>query len=235
MFIDSIHSLSTREMNVFDFILNNLELVSSMSIKELSLKLGITEYSINKFCKKINVDTFENLTEILKEIVKSFSECSNSIFSNSIKDISNFTEKLNTLQLSQIGEIICISKNVVILFSNHSKLIASYLKEGLISLNINVKTTSSLRQLSKIKDIDLIIYISIGCSEMELNSPFENFSNKVTITISDRVTKKAHDNSSIFVHIPINKSFKNFNVNCTGLCFTYIDLILSKMIEINNK
>lgn len=234
MFIESVQSLSSKETYIFDFIASNINLVCSMNIKELSLKLNVTEYSINKFCKKINVDNFENLIEILKELLKNFSEYSNLTFKKSIENILNFTKQINEMQISKICDLILKYKNILILFSDSSKLIAQYMNQNLNSLEIFSKTTSSTKQIAKQKDINLIIYISSNSNEKTMTSTLKNIFNKVIITISDTMTKDAHDNSSIFVHLPSSKTLKNFNVNCNGLFFAYIDLIISKIIELMN-
>lgn len=234
MFNDFFHSLSDKEINIFNFISSNIIFVCEMNIKELSLKLNVTEYSINKFCKKINVDNFENLTSILKELLKSSSNSSNYIFENSIKTFSDFISKINESKITEICKLILKHKSISILFSDSSKQIANYLNQNLNSLNIDSKITSSPKQISKQKEIDLVIYIPTYLDEKSINTTLKYLSNKIVIIISDTITKEAHDNSSIYVHVENNKLFKNFNVHCNSIYFILLDLIISKLIELNN-
>lgn len=232
MFNDSFHSLSEKEIVIFNFISLNIHSVCEMNIKELSLKLDISEYSINKFCKKINVDNFENLKSILKELNATSINSSNLIFKDSLNGFSNFINKIDEINLINICNLILKDKNVSILFSDSSKIIAKYLDEGLKNLNIKTKLTSSPKQILKQKDCEIVIYISSLTNERTLNSTLEQLSNKSIITICDLVSRKAYDNSSMFVHIETNKLFKNFNTNSNCLYFVFFDLMFSKLIEL---
>ena len=79
----------------------------------------------------------------------------------------------------------------------------------------------------------LVIYIPTYFDEKSINTTLKYLSNKIVIIISDTITKEAHDNSSIYVHVENNKLFKNFNVHCNSIYFTLLDLIISKLIELN--
>lgn len=234
MFNELLPFLSDKETIIFNFISSNIGSICEMNIKELSLKLNITEYSINKFCKKLNIDNFENLISIIKEISETSSVYSNYIFKNSLEKFSNFISKLNEDKISKICKLILKHKSVLILFCNNSKNIAQYLEQNLTYLNITSKLTSSTKQITKQKDIDLVIYISNNIDEKIINSSLKNMSNKIVITISNTIIKEVHDNSSIFIHIDDNKLFKNFNTNCSSIYFMFLDLIISKLIELIN-
>lgn len=234
MFNDFLPFLSDKETIIFNFISSNIGSIYEMSIKELSLKLNVTEYSINKFCKKLNIDNFDNLLSIIKEISESSSIYSNHIFKNSIEKFSNFISKLNESQITKICELILKYKYPLILFCNNSKNIAQYLEQNLNYLNIKSKLTSSTKQVAKQKDIDLIIYISNNNDEKIINSTLKSIQNKTIITISNTIIKEAHDNSSIFIYIDDNKLFKNFSTSCNSMYFILLDLIISKLIELIN-
>lgn len=234
MFNDILPFLSDKENIIFDFISSNVVQVCKMNIKELSLKLNVTEYSINKFCKKLNVDNFENLISIIKEISESSSVYSNYIFKNSLDKFSNFISKLDESQILKICDLILNHKSIFILFCNNSKTVAQYLSQNLNSLNIKTKLTSSSKQITKQKDIDLIIYISNNIDEKIITSTLKSITNKIIITISNSIVKEALSSSSIFVHIDDNKLFKNFDTNCNGVYFVFFDLIISKLIELTN-
>lgn len=234
MFNDFLPFLSDKETIIFNFISSNIESIYEMSIKELSLKLNVTEYSINKFCKKLNIDNFDNLLSIIKEISESSSVYSNHIFKNSIEKFSNFISKLNESQITKICELILKYKSPLILFCSNSKNIAQYLEQNLNYLNIKSKLTSSTKQVAKQRDIDLIIYISNNTDEKIINSTLKSIQNKTIITISNTIIKEAHDNSSIFIYIDDNKLFKNFSTNCNSMYFIFLDLIISKLIELIN-
>lgn len=234
MFNDFYNSLSEKEKYIFDFISANTLLVSKLSIKELSLKLNVTEYSINKFCKKINIDNFDNLNSILKIFSKNYIDSSNYIFKNSLEIFSSFIEKINEIKIQKIADLILKYNSVSILHSESSKIISQYAEQKLKSLNLGISTTSSQKNLSKNKDIDLIIYISVNSDETSIKNTLKNLNEKITIIISDTILKEAHDKSHVFFYIDNNKIFNNFNISSDSLYFILIDLIISKIIELSN-
>ncbi len=234
MFNDFIHSLSDKEMIIFNFISSNVTSVCDLNIKELSSKLKISEYSINKFCKKLNVDNFENLSSVIKEISRNYSKSSNFLFRNTLDSYTNSINKLDEDKISEISKLIFKYQNILVLFSQSSRLVAKYLLQNLDNLNINCKCTSSSKQISRYKELNLILYLDYQVDGGDIEYVFENFPNKTIIIISDNVTKNIHDNCSIFIHIENQKMFRNFNTNCNGLYFIFCDLIISKIIELSN-
>lgn len=236
MFNDFYYSLSEKEVIIFNFISSNIAQICNMSIKELSLKLSITEYSINKFCKKLNVDNYENLTSILKDISKDSLDSSSYIFKNSLDIFSSFVKKINESQIEKMCNLILKYDSVLILFSDSSKLVAQYLNEKLNDLNINARIISSAKQILKQKESELIIFIGTCVDENSMKKNIHTLSNKIVITILDKIIKEIHDNSTIFVYIDNNKLYKNFNLYCTSPYFIFCDLVISKLIELcNNK
>lgn len=234
MFNDFSSSLSQKEMYIFEFISSNIFLVSKMSLKELSLKLNVTEYSINKFCKKINVDNFGNLISILKDFSKGSMDSSNYIFKNSIEMFSVFVERFDEIKIEEIANLILKYNSFCILHSDSSKIISQYAEQKFKNLNFKISTSSTPKNLSKNKNVNLIIYISVDSDELSIKNTLKFLSNKIVITISDKLFKEVHDNSHIFFYIDSNKIFKNFNLTSDCLYFVFLDLLISKIIEASN-
>ena len=234
MFSDFFHSLSNKEISIFNFISSNIIKVSNMSLEELSLKLNISENSIDKFCKKLNIDNFENLNSVLKEILKNYSESSNFIFKNYINGLSNFINKIDENKISKMCKLILKHRNLILLSIEYLKPISKYASHNLKILDINCKIMSSYKQIYRQKDFDLIFYIPSHSDEKNMDLIFKSFSNKIVVIISETVIKNAHDNCSVFIHLENQKTFKNFNVKCTGMYFVLFDLVISKLIELSN-
>lgn len=234
MFNDFSHALSNKELSIFNFISSNIIKVSKMNLKELSLELGVSEYSIDKFCKKLNIDNFENLNSVIREISKNYSESSNFIFKNYLNGFSNFINKIDENKILKISKLILKHKNLILLSQESLKPISNYLSQNLKFLNINPKITSSYKQIYKHKDFDLIFFLPSQPDEKNMDLIFKSFSNKIVIMISETLIKNAHDNCSVFIHLENQKIFKNFGVSCTGMYFVLCDLIISKLIELCN-
>ena len=220
MFNDFFHSLSDKEINIFNFISSNIISVCEMNIKELSLKLNVTEYSINKFCKKINVDNFENLTSILKELLKSSSNSSNYIFENSIKTFSDFISKINESQITEICKLILKHKSISILFSDSSKQIANYLNQNLNSLNID---TYELTRILGIL-LDNSIEAAQECEKKYISVRFimDHRKNRQLVIVENTYKDKTIDTYKIF-----EKSYSTKPHN-TGLGLWEVNKILKK-------
>ena len=235
MFNDFLPSLSEKENLIFNFISSNFTHVANMDIKELSLKLEVSEYSINKFCKKINVDNFSNLTSILKELSKTSISKSNFLFKNSSEIFLKFLNNINENQIMEICKLILKYKSISILHSNFSKIVADYLEQNFKALNLEVKKFSSARQILKNKNSQLVIYITDYSEKENTQKNLNHLNNKITIVISETIIKKIHDMSSTFILIENNKHFKTFNIFSNSLYFLFVDLLTSKMIELINK
>lgn len=234
MFGDFLNSLSEKEKFIFNFISCNISQVSQMNIKELSLCMNISEYSINKFCKKINLDNFENLISILNECSKTILSNKNKMFNISKDLLNNFVKNINETHVNLISDFLFKYQKVSLLFSESYKIIAQYFEDKLKQLNIKTNITSSLKVNSKNKDSQLIIYIIDSIDDITLRNSLEKLSNKTIIVLSNTMLKNINNMVSLFVFLPENKLMKTYNLNCSGHFFIFIDLIISRLIELIN-
>ncbi|AID44467.1 hypothetical protein SFBM_0520 [Candidatus Arthromitus sp. SFB-mouse-Japan] len=234
MFGDFFNSLSEKEKFIFNFISCNISHVSQMNIKELSLSLNLSEYSINKFCSKLNLDSYENLISILNECSKAELSNKNNMYNISKDLLNNFIQNLNETHINLISDFLFKYKEVSLLFSESYKIIAQYFEDKLKCLNIKTSITSSLKINSKNKDAPLIIYIVDSIRDIALRNSLERLSNKTIIVLSNTMIKNINNSASLFVFLPENKLMKTYNLNCSGNFFIFIDLIISKLIELVN-
>lgn len=234
MFGDFFSSLSEKEKLIFNFISCNISQVSQMHIKELSLSLNLSEYSINKFCNKLNLDSYQNLIAILNECSEKELSNKNNMFNISKDLLNNFIQNLNETHINLISDFIFRYKDVSLLFSESYKIIAQYFEDKLKHLNIKTSITSSLKTNSKNKDAPLIIYIVDSIREIDLKNSLERLQNKIIIVLSNTMIKNISNSASLFIFLPENKLMKTYNLNCSSNFFIFIDLIISKLIELLN-
>ncbi len=233
MFYDSLSSLSEKEKIIFKFISSNIFSVSKMNIKELSLALDMSEYSINKFSKKLNLDNFSNLQGILSHISEKTINNKNNIFSTT-KDIFDLNLKsLKELKIENISKLILSKDEVKIIGKPECKLIIKYLTDLLTPLGINM-SVSSPRRILKNESGKVLLYLTPGMNENELKVSINSSPNDSIILVSELKIKHLYDKVSIYLHLENNKLVKNYNVNIYGSYFMFIDLLASKIIEITN-
>lgn len=235
MFGESFSSLSEKEKTIFEFISSNTFLVSKMSLKELSLNLDISEYIISKFCKKINLDNFDNLIDILKEFSKNTQEKCENIFTANKNIIESYLHRINEIEITNLSKLILEYRKLRVICPDSSKLIGKYLEQKLSTFDIDVITSPSAKSsLRKIKDINLVLYIAESIDQNEIRLSMDLLSDKTLILLSNTLTKDIHDKSSIFVNIEGNKLVENYNTRCSGNYFIFIDLLVCKIIELIN-
>lgn len=234
MFNDFYYSLSEKEIIIFDFISSNISQICNMTIKEFGVKLNITEYSVNKFCKKINVDNYDNLISILKYISKNSYDSSNYIFKTTMETFFNFLNKIDESQIEKMCNLILDHNNLSVFYLNSSKLIGEYLNENLNNLNIKSKLVPLSRQNINNSTSELIILIGTSIEEHLIKKLSGYISEKTVITLLDKVIKEVHDNSTIFINIENNKLYGNFNLHSTSSYFIFCDLLIAKLIQIHN-
>lgn len=235
MFSESIHSLSDKEKVIFEFISLNTFLVSEMNLKDLSLYLNVSEYLINKFCKKLNLDNFANLSNVLKEFSKHTQQKCENIFMTTKEIMESYLSRMNEIKISDLSKLILDHGKICIICPESSKIIGKYLEQKLSTFDINITTTSSPKtSLKRIADINLVIYIAESINENEIRECMDLLSNKSLIILSNTMVKDIHDKSFMFVYIEGNKITENYKIRCSGNYFVFIDLLICKIIELIN-
>ncbi|MED1202844.1 MurR/RpiR family transcriptional regulator [Heyndrickxia acidicola] len=67
----NLDNLSEAERKIGEYVLGHPELVPSMTTRELSVKSGVSEASIVRFCKSIGIQSFKTFKlELVKEITR---------------------------------------------------------------------------------------------------------------------------------------------------------------------
>lgn len=167
-------SLTTKQKNVADYLIHKPSDICYISLATLSKKIGCSEVTILKFCKKIGIDSFIDLKEefrnynqilVNKHSVSSYSVPSEITDNNSkidyLKNICNeeldkminFYNSVDLEGILSIAQLI-YKKHIIYLFAHDaSKTLASFLKVRLDVLNLNVV----LVDLSDMKEVEYIM------------------------------------------------------------------------------
>jgi len=66
---DALASMTVTEKKVADYVLQNLAFIPTLSIKELSLLIGVSEASVLRFCKTIGYQGYRDFTIRLSALI----------------------------------------------------------------------------------------------------------------------------------------------------------------------
>lgn len=166
--------LTNKQKTVADYLINNPSDICYFSLATLSKKIGCSEVTILKFCKKISVDSFIKLKEefrnynqslVNKYSVSSYSVPSEitdtdskidylrNICNEELDRIVDFYNSVDLESVLSVAKVIC-KKHIIYLFAHDaSKTLASFLKNRLDVLNLNVV----LVDLSDMKEVEYIM------------------------------------------------------------------------------
>lgn len=167
-------SLTNKQKNVADYLIDKPSDICYVSLATLSKKIGCSEVTILKFCKKIGVDSFIDLKEkfrnynqilVNKHSISSYSvppgitnnnskiDYLKNICSEELDKMINFYNSVDLEGILSITQLI-YKKHIIYVFAHDaSKILSYFLKVRLDILNLNVV----LIDLSNIKEVEYII------------------------------------------------------------------------------
>lgn len=164
--LDSIDTtlLTENDLQILSFVRDNLKLVSTIRLKDLSDQLFLSEASIIRFSQKIGFSGFTQLKiSIKEELTPKFQKTD---FRDQIDtQINNLNSLINQIQPEQINEavnLICSNSTLYIHGRGMSTVPAEYLHTMLNSLDrrcILIKESQLLNSISRTAKPDSVIII----------------------------------------------------------------------------
>ncbi|SDC42280.1 transcriptional regulator, RpiR family [Pelagirhabdus alkalitolerans] len=173
------HKLTKGENNIADFVINNLSEVPNLTISEMGKKIKVAEASISRFCKKVDIGTYNNLrilaskASVSKRKVEEAAEGDG----NSVKDvykkmIDRFDDLHASKELHKLAQIIDHSNRIFIIGTPEIKVELEMLVNRLLDLGIDVQAFTERDQIDQSKkivhaDID-VVGVSISGYDKEI-------------------------------------------------------------------
>ena len=243
---------SEKEKQLADYILGNTGDIKNINIKDLAKRVGISESTITRFCKKIDCENFVDLKLKINGALgpnQKEKETENEGFSDIYyfyKDaIERTNASVNKSSIIDLVKAIKIAKKIYIYGVGSSGLSASELMIRLIRMGFNVHSITDSHMMiinsSIVSEEDLVIGISISGETNEVYKALEiaqkNKAKVVVITSfeSSRIAKLAQEP---FI-IPNSKFInKEMFVNSQFSVIYLIDLISTVLLqdkELNQK
>ena len=246
-------NMTDVDKKIADYINENKESISKLSVSELSKKSNVSSASIVRFSRKLGYSGFGELKiEIAKDLTLNSKDYSyivkdsdvginnivNNITNKSIETIANIT-KLNELAtIEKAIEKIINSKNVYIFGVGASSLVALDLQQKLLRINKPAITFldshTQLMVSSNINKDDLAISISYSGKSKEVIKSIENAKINGTKCIS--ITKYGENDLTnmcdINLFVPnIENNLREGAISSRIAMLTLIDIIYISIIQ----
>jgi len=146
----NLHLLSPQEQLLAHWIIDNLDKINDLSLKNISKKLVVKESVITKTLQKVGLVGFKNLKKILKSSVYLHNFNENEKFINDWYENFVYDAKLtiNSIDINKIQEVALKitqeKKEVIIFATGKTKIIAEFFYFTLLEYGIKVNLFSSL-------------------------------------------------------------------------------------------
>ena len=252
--INNIYSdMTDVDKKIANYINENKELISKLSVSELAESANVSSASIVRFSRKLGYGGFGELKiEIAKDLILKSNDYSyivkdsdaginnivNNITNKTIEAITNIT-KLNELDIIEksIKEIIN-AKNVYVFGVGGSALVALDLQQKLLRINKPTITFldshTQLMVSSNLDKDDIAIGISYSGKSKEVIKSIENAKNKGAKCIS--ITKYGENDLNkicdINLFVPnIENKLREGAISSRIAILTLIDIIYISMIQ----
>ena len=187
-------NLTPTEQTAIDYINQNIEVISYMTISEIADQAYVSAPTISRAIRKCGIDKLPDIRKkiALKEIAKE-NYVVNDIFEKSYRECKKTIEQMDTTTILKVVDHICKAKKIFILAHGHTRLAAQEFAEQLQWQGYNACVQSDLNAIKRIamltKPGDLVIVFSIACSAPELVTGTKRAKDKGVTIVSCCCTK----------------------------------------------
>lgn len=155
----NLNKLTNKQRNVLNYIIENADLIKYISLKDLAIRIGVSEVTLLNVCRKIGYEGFSDLKKAMrnhtfpdlysaKDIETMIHKKTNSsqeekckffdmIFSLEKRNMMDMLNGLDVNQIFQCAKLLLESHEVIIFGHNASKSPADYLAHRLNYLRVN--------------------------------------------------------------------------------------------------
>lgn len=246
-------NLTYSENEIANFVINNPDFVINNTITNMANETGVSETSINRFCKKVGYKGFndfkialaqDNFYRNLKSKSKSKEENSfiGSIASDYNELILNTCSLINEDDINRVVELIKKSRKIYIFGVSSSWLAALELNQKLHMIGISAEAYNDAYNMklcsvnSSSEDVIIAIARSMSVRDIVESLSISRQNNVKIVTITSYDSPKLNELADIKIITSDKLAIKNNVVLSEHLPFLFIvDLIFGLLINSDKK
>lgn len=236
------HKLTKSEHIIANFIINNLSEVPNLTISEMGRKISVSDASITRFCKKIDVSTYNNLRILaskasvskrkIEETAEGEQDSVKEIYQSLIDRFSGF---YTSKTLKKLQDIIMSAKRIFLIGTPdlHKHLVI--LQERLMDKGIDIVLFTTPEELERSKKIIdpsyLILTVSISGYDKEIIDYVKTYqSHNPTMGITSQSDSPLARSVDDVMVAPLNERNQSINAKEFSMYY-FIDLLLHNSLE----
>ncbi|WP_069187874.1 ROK family protein [Sporosarcina globispora] len=241
------HKLTKGEQMIADYISLNLESVPNKTISELAQLINVSEATITRFCKKLNIGSYNRLRLMAKEAIVSarLHEKKEKNDLNEIRKIyTNMFNKFETLyrtkDIVQLKDSLISAKQIFLYSPEELEFVTKQLKYKLMKTGIAVDAFTNRYQMdlshNLLKSGTVVIGLSLSGYDSEVISILEVAKSKgaQTISITSQQDSPVSNVSDFATLIPTMEQSERENSSISEISMLYFIDILSKELKGND-
>lgn len=229
-----LEDLTTTEEKIADYILNNKEEITQLSVKELAQAAGSSPASVVRFSKKIGYQGFQDFKiALIKDLQEAENEAQIKVYDDiavddeigeimeklaydNIKVIKNTINLLSPVELKKAVKAIENANNIYIFGIGASGLVAKDLQYKLMRIKKTViyysDTHAQLASAANIESEDLAIAISYSGESLEVYEALKTAKKRGAETIAISKFGKNPLNETAQIKLQVAGSEKNLRL-----------------------
>ena len=231
------------DTKIKDYVLNNLDIISSYPITTVANKTGVSKSALLRFCQKLGYNGYSEFKyEVTKHLLSgtfydpSGTKANQDIVTYYINCIQKLPDYISEDTYFLLCRLIKNASKIKVFGLHESGLSAQYLTYRLATLGIDseplVYSGSFSEKASFARETDLNIFISVsGITESILDASRTSFERGAkTVLITQNSKALLADQYDCFISIPSMDYAKNqLFLDSQAIFFITIDLIISKL------
>ncbi|MBE9390387.1 MurR/RpiR family transcriptional regulator [Vagococcus salmoninarum] len=236
-----IQNLNDLELGVYNYVIQNIDEVKTMKIRELSEKAHVSTTTVLNFCSKIGCDGYSEFKVKLKLHQESLATTE---YTDDTVAMMDFFKKINTSafknEIDHCAKIIAQSNNVFFYGIGSSGILGQYGARYLSNMGIYATHISDpfypIPELPDTKPTLIVLSVS-GETSMVLHRVSEYKEkqfNIISITNSDSSTLSKISDGTVGYYMPIEKKGPIHNVTTQVPVIHIIEMLARQAFELKN-
>lgn len=237
------HKLTKGEATIAKYVTMNLSDVPNHTISQMADKINVSESMITRFCKKLEIGSYNKLRMMAKEATigtRLHDKAENTAKLEIKESYMNILNKIDTLNQSidftEIGSQLRLAKSIILYGSEEMEYVMNQLKYKLMELQIPVAIFSNRYQMDRsfhlLNQDTLVVGFSISGFDSNVLEMLEaaRKSNATTIGITSQQDSAITERTDIAFFVPSSNEVGKVTQSITEVSLFYlIDTLLKEV------